>query len=193
MTKFLKKPLGLLTAHKIVSLIVLIALIAAAAKYARPSTWFNSDSSKKVVVAGNPVPAPSTNKPSAPAAKTPTANAGGLADGTATDTHGTSAGSNDPSKWVTSASGLITVKSPVANSTLHSGDIIAGSAKVSQISYRLKDNLAGKIAEGTLSVVNGNFSGKLSFSHQGTGGQLDIFTTNDLGVEYNEVQINVSF
>lgn len=194
MTRHFKNLPTFLKTHKLASLAVLVVVIVIALAFAYSGSWFNSGSSTKVVVAGNPVAAPAVNKTTQPVKKAPQSSAGGsVARGGVTDTRGSNSGSSNSSQWVTSASGVITVKSPTANATLRSGDVIAGSAKVSQIHYRLKDNRAGQIAEGTLSVVNGNFSGKIHFSPQGTGGQLDIFTTDDMGIEYNEVQINVAF
>ena len=113
--------------------------------------------------------------------------------GGATDTHGSSQSSPPSSQWTSSASGVITVKSPAPNATLKSGDTISGSSSASEINYRLSDDKVGVIAQGTLTVDSGNFSGILHFQTHGTSGRLDIFTTNAMGVEYNEVQINVGF
>lgn len=153
-----------------------------------------SGASTKIVTVGTAVAAPRTTVAPAPSKSTggesaPSArNAGG-----ATDTHGTASPSTSSSQWVSSASGDITVKQPAANAKLQDGSILSGSAKVNEVHYRLIDNTVGKIAEGVLSVSGGNFSGTLHFDPQGTGGRLDVFSTDSQGVEYNEVQINVSF
>lgn len=154
-------------------------------------------SPKKVVTVGTPVAAaatknsniqPKSQQANSLSSSPSTRNAGG-----ATDTQGSTTPSTSPNQWTTSASGNITVKQPVANAILQDGSKIVGSAKVSQVNYRLKDNRVGVIAQGALSVSGGNFSGILHFQPQGTGGQLDIFSTDSSGIEYNEVQINVSF
>ncbi|HUB93402.1 MAG TPA: Gmad2 immunoglobulin-like domain-containing protein [Verrucomicrobiae bacterium] len=154
---------------------------------------------RAVVTVGKPVtpppkssPSPSTpstnGQPSETNQTKPNSNPSG-----ATDNGGTDIPNTPSSQWTTSATGYITVKSPVANSTIQDGVTLAGSAKVSQVSWRLIDNDVGVIAQGQLSVVSGNFSGTLHFKSQGTGGRLDVYSTNSQGVEYNEVQINVSF
>jgi hypothetical protein len=147
-----------------------------------------------VVTAGTPVKAPASKKVSPPPkgssndSSSPARN-----QGTATDTQGSASASTNSNQWISSASGAITVKQPVANSKIQDGVVLSGSAKVDEISYRLTDNSVGLIAQGTLSVVNGNFSGILHFKSQGTGGRLDVFSTDSKGVEYNEIQVNVSF
>lgn len=151
---------------------------------------------KAVVTVGKPVaPPPKSSSSSSTSGQTdqqgqtaPNSNPGG-----ATDNSGSQIPSTPSTDWATSATGYITVKSPVANSTLKDGAVLAGSAKVSQVSWRLVDNTVGVTAQGQLSVVNGNFSGTLHFQPHGTGGRLDVFSVDAQGVEYNEVQINVSF
>jgi hypothetical protein len=113
--------------------------------------------------------------------------------GGATDTHGSSVPDTTSSQWVTSQTGYITVKSPLADSRLQDGGTVAGSAKVGTVYYRLTDNKVGVIAQGQLTVTDGKFSGSLHFQPKGTGGRLDVYSTDSAGIEYNEVQINVSF
>lgn len=152
---------------------------------------------KKIVTAGTPVTSTSDNSgpvKDVPEKKSTSGNADtNRNSGGAKDTKGTTKTTTDSSQWTVSASGNITVKSPVANQTIKNGSVLSGSAKVSQIHYRLSDNKVGVIAQGALDVVNGNFSGVLKFSSQGSGGRLDVFSTDSQGVEYNEVQINVGF
>ncbi|HVX58689.1 MAG TPA: hypothetical protein VG964_03045 [Candidatus Saccharimonadales bacterium] len=116
-----------------------------------------------------------------------------LPQGGATDTHGQAAPSTPASNWTTSSSGLLTLQSPAANSTLKSGDLLAGTAKVDQIEYRLVDDQVGVLAQGSLSVVSGKFSGKINFSPKASTGQLDVFSYNASGAETNEVQVPVKF
>ncbi len=148
-----------------------------------------------VIKAGKPAAKPQNNASAAtitPAAKTPTSNTGNVISG-GTDTNGNATSTTNSSQWVVAASGNITVKQPVANATLQPGGVLSGSAKVSQVNFRLIDNSVGVVSEGTLSVVNGNFSGNLNFTPHSSSGRLDVFSTNAQGVELNEVQISVDF
>jgi hypothetical protein len=153
-------------------------------------------SPKRIVTVGTPVTLPNqdSSKSSQLTKKTPSIdNSGSGNSGGAADTNGNSAASTSSNQWIKSASGAITVKQPVSNSKLQYGDVISGSANIGEVHYRLSDNKVGVVAQGTLSVVNGNFSGIIHFQPQGTGGRLDIFSTDSQEIEYNEVQINVSF
>jgi len=102
---------------------------------------------------------------------------------------------NTPSStWTTSKSGLITVKQPAANSTLKSGATLSGSSQTSSVSYTLADNVTGVLSQGTLSVVNDNFSGTLVFLAKGTTGQLNVFSLDPTtGAEINTITIPVGF
>lgn len=150
--------------------------------------------SEAITTAGNltqnTTPNTSTNSP--PPKKQPTSNVG-LNDGGAADTSGQTTATTNQSQWITSKSGAITVEQPVANATLSSSDYLVGAAKVSAVSFRLSDTSDGQIATGTLQVVNGKFSGKLSFTAHSSDGELDVFSTNSQGVEFNIIQIAVKF
>jgi hypothetical protein len=112
----------------------------------------------------------------------------------ASDTNGQSVASTSPSQWSTSASGLITLKSPVANSTFKSGGTISGTARVSKVWYRLVDDNAGVISQGQpLSVVGGKFSATLNFHSYGKTGHLDVYSFNSNGAEVNEVSVPLHF
>jgi hypothetical protein len=114
--------------------------------------------------------------------------------GTATDTKGQNSDVSTPSsQWTQSQSGLITVKSPAYGTTVKSGDQLLGSAQENQVQFRLIDDQAGVIAQGFLTVVNGNFSGNLNFSPHSNSGRLDVFTTGPTGEEVNEAQVPVKF
>jgi hypothetical protein len=191
-----------LQTHRLAKLLILLCvavLVVVVLEVTNTTHFFHkANSSKVVVTAGTPVVAPKTSSsPSQASPKTATSNNTSLDaarnSGVAVDTKGSASVSTDSSQWTTSSSGLITVKQPTANSRLQDGSSIVGSSKLDQVKYRLKDNTVGVIAQGTLDVINGNFSGILHFQPQGTGGQLDIFSTDSRGVEYNEVQIYVSF
>lgn len=123
-----------------------------------------------------------------------TANSTSRDQSLATDNQGvTPSTTTNPSEWVTSSSGVITVKQPVNNSVLKSGDTLFGSAKVNQIQYRLIDNQVGVLAQGPISVVRGSFSVTLHFRQVGSSGRLDVFSFDSQGAEVNEVQIPVRF
>jgi hypothetical protein len=61
------------------------------------------------------------------------------------------------------------------------------------VQYTLIDNNVGVISQGTIPVVNGNFSATIDFSPTATAGRLDVFTTDANGKEINEVQLQVNF
>lgn len=126
--------------------------------------------------------------------KTPVASSG-VDKGTAVDNQGqaTTPVTTNPGQWAISNSGQLTLKQPVAQATLKSGDDLSGSAKVSRVQYRLKDNQVGVIAQGFLNVINGNFSGTLQFTSHASSGRLDVFSSDPTGVEINEVQVPVNF
>lgn len=118
------------------------------------------------------------------------------ADGAATDTNGSASSTTSISQWTVSQSGQLTVKQPSKNTVLKNGDSLIGStsAAVSQVQYRLIDDVTGVLAQGALSVSNGNFSGSLNFQPGSSSGRLDVFTTDgNGGPEQNEVQIPLSF
>ncbi len=152
----------------------------------------NAKDARIIVKAGKPTAStPTEQPPPTNPEKTPTPTNDGN-QGTAIDTHGSQT-STDPKQWVTSKSGDITVKQPSANATIKPGAVVAGSAKVNQVQYRLIDDQTGVIAQGPLSVVNGNFSGSLQFQAHSSGGRLDVFSFDPSGAEINEVQIIISF
>jgi hypothetical protein len=118
----------------------------------------------------------------------------GVRQTAANDTNGQSPANTLPGQWATSASGLITLRSPVANSTFKSGGIISGTAKVSKVWYRLVDDNAGVISQGApLNVVGGKFSATLNFHAYGKTGKLDVFSFNSNGAETNEVSVPLRF
>lgn len=179
--------------------VVLAAVVVVGALELTGTTHFfrKSDAATKVVVkAGKPTPVPVNNvsKGTTTAAKTPATSAAASTPGGGKDTNGSVSASTSPGQWVVSQSGNITVKQPVANAALQSGAVLSGSAKVGTVNFRLIDSKVGVISEGTLNVVNGNFSGVLSFTSQSSTGRLDVFSTDTPGgPELNEVQISVGF
>lgn len=115
--------------------------------------------------------------------------------GGATDENGKTTGTLPPSsEWASSSSGDITLQQPINNSVLASGDTISGTAKVSTVQFILTDNSVGQIAQGTLSVVNGKFSGTLQFTPHATSGKLQVYYPNPSnGAEEDIININVDF
>lgn len=200
MAPLVKKPLSSRLNWKLLTfaLIIIIAAVITVLELTDTTHFFHkSDAAAKVVVkAGRPTPVPKNNvsKGTVTPAKDPNANAGLNSNaGGAKDTGGTTSASTDSSKWVISQSGNITVKQPIANATLKSGGVLSGSSKLEKVNFRLIDSSVGVIAQGTLTVVNGNFSGTLNFTPHSSSGRLDVFSTDDQGVELNEVQISVGF
>ena len=112
--------------------------------------------------------------------------------GTATDNNGAGQVNTPSNQWTISASGAITVKDPAPGSTVKSGFLLAGSATVGKIQYRLIDDQVGVISQGFISVVNGNFSASVNFPSYGKSGRLDVFSTSSNGAEINEVQIQIN-
>jgi hypothetical protein len=139
---------------------------------------------------------PITTLPSKTApAKNPSTPTSGVNQGTADDKNGQVPGgvSNNPSQWATSQSGLVTVKAPLANATFKPGDTITGSASSNPVQYRLIDDRVGVISQGTLNVVNGNFTASVNFKPYAGSGRLDVFNVVPNGREINEVQVPVNF
>jgi hypothetical protein len=95
--------------------------------------------------------------------------------------------------WTSSPSGDITLYSPVQNQQLKNGDTIAGESSLTTVTYRVIDDISGVISSGQLSVVNGKFSGNISFNTKATEGRLDVFGTKEDGSEFSNVEIDIKF
>jgi hypothetical protein len=111
--------------------------------------------------------------------------------GGAIDNQGAGTAQTPSSQWTSSESGAITLYSPTASSTLRSGGIISGTAKVGTVQYRLVDDQVGVLAQGSLSVVNGKFSGTLQFTPHSSSGKLSVFSFNGSGAEINRIEISL--
>lgn len=176
---------------KVLAIVVIAVAVIAGLELTNTTHFFH----KTARVSGPTKPI--TSLPSSGKAKPKDVAAGNLDvnNGSSTDKKGQvpSGVSSDPSQWSTSTSGLITVKSPVANGTLASGGTITGTASSGPVQYRLIDDQVGIIAQGAISVVNGNFTATIQFKHYANTGRLDIFNTGADGREINEVQVTVSF
>jgi hypothetical protein len=115
--------------------------------------------------------------------------------GGVTDNNGQVTGSLPPaSQWKSSTSGKITLQQPTAGSTVSSGATLSGLAQVDTVQFILKDNAVGQIAQGTLNVVNGKFSGTLQFTPHAKTGELELYYPNpNNGAEEDIVNIDVNF
>ena len=92
-----------------------------------------------------------------------------------------------------SESGEITVFSPTDNSLLSNGQILSGTSTLPKINYRVIDDISGMITIGELAVVNGSFSGAITFDTLADTGQIDIYATQVNGVEFSNIAIPVRF
>jgi hypothetical protein len=117
----------------------------------------------------------------------------GNSQGGVVDTKGRDVNNASNSQSTPPSSAAITLTSPATGATVMPGDTVSGKASVSMVMFRLIDNDAGVIAQGQMTVVDGKFSGTLRFQPKSSTGQLDIYSTNSLGAEENEIQIPVQF
>lgn len=113
--------------------------------------------------------------------------------GGAVDTHGAITDIPPSSQWTSSSSDKITLYTPTNDSTLKPGATIEGAAQVSKVNFTLVDNSAGVIAQGSISVHNGKFSGSLQFTPQGKTGVLKVFSTDSSGREHDFTNVDVKF
>jgi hypothetical protein len=96
---------------------------------------------------------------------------------------------------VSSKSVLITLVEPEKDAQIKNGQVIGGTVKegVDKVEYRLIDNQVGVVAQGTLSVVDKSFSGKLQFTSRSSSGRLDVYTYDASGAEINNIELPVIF
>lgn len=92
-----------------------------------------------------------------------------------------------------SESGDISVYEPQPDQILKSGDRLYGTSKFDKVWYRLIDDKIGVVAQGSLPVENGKFSGTFQFSSEGSEGRLDIFRMTDDYLEADNIEINIRF
>lgn len=90
-----------------------------------------------------------------------------------------------------SESGDISVYEPQQNQLLKSGDRLYGTSEFDTVWYRLIDDKIGVVAQGSLPVKNGKFSGTFSFTSEGSEGRLDIFRMTDDYQEADNIEINI--
>ena len=171
--------------------VVLLAIGIVAILEATNTTYFFNTPTTINEDKKSPVTA-STSKPTAHQLPTTTDNtrSGGI-----TDQHGQTGVALPPSsQWVSSSSGNVTLQQPSSNTVIKSGDTLSGLAKVSTVQFILVDDSVGQIAQGSLSVVNGKFSGILQFTPHASSGKLEVYYPNPTnGAEEDLIKINVGF
>ncbi len=114
-------------------------------------------------------------------------------EGVVNDTEGRDIPETPSEQWTKSPDGSLVVHAPYSNKSLVAGDILSGASSGSRVSYRLIDNVSGQIAQGSLRVVDGKFSGVFEFSTKATEGQVDVFNQAPDGTETNNISIPVRF
>jgi len=172
--------------------IVIIIIILVIAAFITYEEVHKKPATKIIVTGTKSTPATAPTQSSVPSSTTTpsTTNNGG-----ATDNNGQTTGTLPPSsQWSSSSNGDITLQQPTNASTIKSGDTISGIANTSTVSFILKDNQVGVIAQGNLDVVNGKFSGTLQFTSHGSTGSLEVYYSNpQSGAEEDTININVNY
>jgi hypothetical protein len=173
-----------------IAVIIIIAAIMTVLEATNTTHFFH----KSAIVRAPSTPITQLPTKTSATAKTPTAN-NGIEQGGANNLNGKTVSGvpTNPSKWSTSTSGVITVKLPDSGDTIKSGATLAGSSSVNPIQFTLIDNQVGVIAQGPITVTNGNFTASIDFTAHASSGRLDIFSTDPNGREINEVQIPINF
>ena len=170
-------------------LVLLLVALMATLELTNTTHLFHKQAVIPVTV---PVKQPASNSTNG-GEKTPSSSIG-INKGTAVDNKGvTPSVTTSSSSWAVSSSGVITLKQPLSNDRIVSGVNLVGSSSLSQVQYRLIDNSVGVISQGTISVVDGNFSANISFQAKSKTGRLDVFSSDSNGREINEVQVPVAF
>jgi hypothetical protein len=100
---------------------------------------------------------------------------------------------SNESTWTSSVSGDIKLYSPAQNQQLKNGDTISGESSLPAVSFRVIDDISGVISAGQLSVVNGKFSGNISFDTDASKGRLDVFGTKEDSSEFSNLEIDIKF
>lgn len=114
-------------------------------------------------------------------------------EGYVSDTNGAIGSIPPASSWSRSADGSIIVYTPAKDALLTNGSTISGTSGHDTVYFRLIDDVSGVIAQGSLKVTAGKFSGNLSFSTSARLGRVDVFTASPEGIESNNIEIPVRF
>lgn len=118
----------------------------------------------------------------------------GNSQGGATDNRGDTTPTTPATPTVSSANGVVTVAGIAKDSLVNSGDVLRGTVTdtaLTQVQFRVIDAEVGVIGQGQLSVVNGSFSGTLSFTPRSAEGRIDVYSLDSMGSEINTVEIPV--
>lgn len=174
---------------------LIIALLAIVLIAGGSVIYFHYFHKKSLNLAISDKNAPVVGIKSTPTAPQLSTSNGATSQGGVVSNNGQTTGSLPPSSdWVSSANDNITLQQPSANSTLASGDEISGLANVSNVEFILTDNSVGQIAQGSLNVVNGKFSGTLQFTPHASTGTLQVYYPNPAnGAEEDIIEIDVNF
>lgn len=114
-------------------------------------------------------------------------------DATVSDNQGSVSNIPERTEWSVSSTGEITLYSPSDNQLLEKGSVISGESSLPTVSFRIIDNVSGVISTGELAVVNGKFSGEVTFSTRASEGRLDIFGTKSDGSEFSNIELGIRF
>lgn len=120
----------------------------------------------------------------------------GNAQGGATDNKGDDTPTTPNSPSTSSANGVITVAGLAQDSQVGSGDVLHGTVTdktLTQVQFRIIDDSVGVVGQGQLAVVNGSFSGTLSFTSRSGTGRVDVYSFDSMSSEINTVEIPVRF
>lgn len=109
------------------------------------------------------------------------------------DNQGVSDAASSGGDFVVSSTGEIKSYSPKANSLVKTGFTVSGESSLKKVSFRLIDSVSGVIANGELEVVNGKFSGTISYNTSAPEGRIDLFGTKSDLSEYSNVEIPIRF
>jgi len=177
--------------HKIFYSIIILFLVIIAIIYVDKKTSLFTNPKKSTI---SPVIKKLPTQTNPNKSKGPSSN-NGIAQGTSTNVSGSTTPNTSSStgQWTSSQSGNIILKEPLANSTLSTGALISGSSTTTSVDYTLIDNQAGVISQGSIPVINGNFSADMNFQNYSSNGRLDVFSTEANGKENNLIEIQVNF
>ncbi len=176
---------------KILLIVVLTLLLAVIGYFVYPkvTTKDNNDTGDKTTSTAPSAQENFTSGGDRPIATTPE-NRG---DAAIADNQGQQTSVPDKSQWSTSKTGEITLYAPYKDKLLVNGDSIAGESTLTVVYYRVIDDVSGMISQGQLSVINGKFSGVISFSTTAKSGRIDVYGMADSGKEYGNIEVPVRF
>ena len=171
--------------------IILIILVLGFTQLPIIKSWLSNQQPRKTIIPSviHSLPSQPSNNSHGPI------SSNGINQGSPTNINNSSSStiSTTKNQWTISQSGVITLKEPIDNELISSGTTLAGSAATNSIGYTLIDNQVGVISQGTIPVVNGDFSAKINFKSYSTSGRLDVYSTTPNGKEQNLIEITVNF